>query len=221
MLYASIDMESTGLDPERCDVLSLSVIIENTNNKLSFNDIPKFNAAILHPEITGSPRAISMNSQLIKYIGEYLECYDKRKREIENISGFSFYQNDDVVKAFYRFLFDNGFGYDITNWTNKINFDGKFYPAFSAQTKSIVLTAAGKNFNGLDRDMLSKLPWWQKLIRVRQRFLDPSILLLDWKNDDFIPDLDLCKKRLEIPGPVMHTSESDAWDIIQILRKFY
>ena len=42
-----------------------------------------------------------------------------------------------------------------------------------------------------------------------------------WKNDDAAPGLGLCKERAGIEGIVTHNALEDAWDVIEILRKFY
>ena len=74
MLYVSIDIETSGLDPEKNDILSIAAIIEDTEKKLPFLEIPKFNAIVLQNEIKGSPRAIGMNSSIIDTMGKYLEA---------------------------------------------------------------------------------------------------------------------------------------------------
>jgi hypothetical protein len=51
--------------------------------------------------------------------------------------------------------------------------------------------------------------------------LDPAILCVDWENDKQLPSLDDCKKRHSLEGEVTHDAVEDAWDIIQVLRKFY
>jgi hypothetical protein len=68
---------------------------------------------------------------------------------------------------------------------------------------------------------LEQLPWWQKLIRVRSRILDPSILFCDWNEDDSLPSLIRCKERANIEGIVTHNALEDAWDVIELLRKHY
>jgi hypothetical protein len=80
---------------------------------------------------------------------------------------------------------------------------------------------AGKNFGTFDKLFLQELPWWQKLIRTRQRVLDPAILMVDWKNDKSLPNLTTCKERADIQGIVTHNALEDAWDVIEVLRKFY
>ncbi len=46
MKYLSIDIETTGLDPLKDQLLSFGAIIEDTENPLPFDEIPKFHAAI-------------------------------------------------------------------------------------------------------------------------------------------------------------------------------
>jgi hypothetical protein len=222
MIYVSIDIETSGLDHEKHKVLSIGAIIEDTEKKLPYEECPKFNAIVLQNEITGSPRAITMNGGIIQMIGEYLEGTDETRHLMNTHSNYSFYKEDEVVAEFYRFLFGNGFGYELGPGdfvNNTIN--GVEYPAIGGKTKPITLNVAGKNFGTFDKLFLQELPWWQKLIRTRQRVLDPAILMVDWKNDKALPNLTQCKERANVTGIVTHNALEDAWDVIEVLRKFY
>jgi hypothetical protein len=227
MKYVSIDIETSGLDAEKNQVLSIGAIIEDTEKKLPFLEIPRFNAIILHREIVGSPRALGMNKSIIETMGQYLEADDKT-REMFKLAqtgiyggGYSFFDPEEVVAEFYRFLFANGFEYDLGpgGFVNTIN--GVVFPAIGSQTKPITINVAGKNFGTFDKLFLEKLPWWKKLIRTRQRVLDPAILFVDWKNDSSLPSLTQCKERAGIEGIVTHNALEDAWDVIETLRKNY
>ena len=88
-------------------------------------------------------------------------------------------------------------------------------------TKPITINVAGKNFGTFDKLFLEELPWWKKLIRTRSRIIDPSILFVDWSNDEAIPSLTKCKERANIEGIVTHNALEDAWDVIELLRKNY
>jgi hypothetical protein len=221
MIYVSIDIETTGLDPLSNNVLSIGAIIEDTSKKLPYNECPKFNAIVLNKQLQGSPRAVTMNKEVISMIGDYLEGTDEVRNVLNNNSGYKFYEEEDVVKEFYRFLWSNGFGYELDpgNFVNTIN--GVEYPAIGGKTKPITLNVAGKNFGTFDKLFLLELPWWQKLIRTRQRILDPAILMVDWVNDTSLPNLMTCKERADIQGVVTHNALEDAWDVIEVLRKFY
>lgn len=221
MIYVSIDIETSGLDHEKHKVLSIGAIIEDTEKKLPYEECPKFNAIVLQNEITGSPRALTMNKGIIAMIGEYLEGSDEVRFNMDTILNYSFYKEDEVVKEFYRFLWGNGFGYELGPGDFVNTIDGVEYPAIGGKTKPITLNVAGKNFGTFDKLFLQQLPWWQKLIRTRQRVLDPAILMVDWKNDKSLPNLTQCKERAGISGIVTHDALEDAWDVIEVMRKFY
>lgn len=216
MIYVSIDIETSGLDHEKNCILSIGAIIEDTEKKLPFEECPKFNAIILQREIVGSPRAITMNKDIISMIGEYLEGDDETKQNLQTHSDYSFYEKEEVIQKFFSFLVsykpicDQWEGY----WKDGgISIDGK--------TRPVTINVAGKNFGTFDKLFLQQLPWWQKLIRTRQRVLDPAILCVDWKNDKSLPSLTQCKERTNIEGIVTHNALEDSWDVIQVLRKFY
>jgi len=215
MIYVSIDIETTGLDPLSNNVLSIGAIIEDTSKKLPYNECPKFNAIVLNKQLQGSPRAITMNKEVISMIGDYLEGTDEVRTILNNNSGYKFYEEEEVVKEFYLWLYKNGLGQDqlYEGGRGGITIDGK--------TKPITLNVAGKNFGTFDKLFLAELPWWQKLIRTRQRVLDPAILMVDWVNDTSLPNLETCKFRADIQGVVTHNALEDAWDVIEVLRKFY
>ena len=222
MIYVSIDIETSGLDHEKHKVLSIGAIIEDTEKKLSYEECPKFNAIVLQNEIVGSPRAITMNKEIISMMGEYLEGSDETRHLMKTHSDYSFYESDDVVKQFYYWLETNDLGYGLMNSGHygKAQ-DGKWLPLINSATKPITLNVAGKNFGTFDKLFLQQLPWWQKLIRTRQRVLDPAILMVDWKNDTSLPNLTTCKERAGVDGIVTHNALEDAWDVIEVLRKFY
>ena len=218
MKYVSIDIETSGLNHDMNHVLSIGAIIEDTAKKLPYEELPKFNAIVLQNNIQGSPRAITMNKEIISLMGEYLEGTDEVRGLLNSNSGYNFYEEDDVVKEFYKFLWSNGYS-TLDSPSTHIN--GKLTPIIDGKTKPITLNVAGKNFGTFDKLFLQELPWWQKLIRTRQRVLDPAILCVDWLNDTSLPSLTTCKERMNVEGIVTHNALEDAWDVIEILRKFY
>lgn len=217
MIYVSIDIETTGLDPLSNNVLSIGAIIEDTTKKLPYDECPKFNAIVLNKQLQGSPRAITMNKEIISLIGEYLEGKEEVREILNSNSGYKFYEEEEVVKEFYKFLWSNGYSSLYPPYTLTSNST----PIIDGKTKPITLNVAGKNFGTFDKLFLQELPWWQKLIRTRQRVLDPAILCVDWNNDTSLPSLTQCKERTNVEGIVTHNALEDAWDVIQVLRNFY
>ena len=222
MKYISIDIETTGLDPEKHQILSVAAIIENTEEKLPFDTIPKFNVAIKHKEVVGSLAAMNINADLINTIAHYqaTESQDE-KNDLVNITGMQFLDENNVAEAFFDFLFINNMcDFDPANFPIKY-VNGKTIPVLTSSTKPTLITVAGKNFASFDKRFLERLPRWQQAIRIRQRILDPAVLYIDWEKDKTLPNLNTCKQRAGIAGDVTHTALEDAWDVIQILRKFY
>ena len=226
MKYISIDIETTGLEPEKNKVISVAAIIEDTENKLPFDQCPKFNVAILQNELIGSARAITINKQLISEIADYQDADIETRKLIDSESEYKFVREDDIAKEFYWWLGENGFdfggfGGGDFGGGHSIIVEGKHKPAINGNTKPITINVAGKNFATFDMLFLKQLPWWQRLIKIRQRVLDPAILVVDWKNDTSLPNLKQCKERTGIEGIVTHNALEDAWDVIEVMRKFY
>lgn len=216
MKYVSIDIETTGLNSEKYQILSFGAIVEDTEKKLSFDECPKFYSLILRREIIGEPRAILMNAQIIKYIDDFIS--NKKDDIIQK--DILFLEESDLVFNFYDFLWENGFGYHIELDKISRNINGVRYPVFNS-AEPLKFTVAGKNYSTFDKLFLEKIPNWKRLLRPLQRVIDPSVLYVDWKNDNEPPNLNECKKRANIEGEVSHVSLYDAWDVIKLLRKFY
>jgi len=227
MRYISIDIETTGLDSENNQILSIGAIIEDTNNPLSFEESPKFHGAILRRgDVTGSMFALDMNRDLISQISAYQEADEYGKKLIETSSGIKFYYEDEIVEALFNFLWKNGIAQESfpVGWLldkNVKTIDGLVYPMLSNKIPKVYLNAAGKNFGTFDLKFLVKLPRWQQIFKVRQRILDPAILYVNWEEDESLPSLNLCKERANIKGEVTHNALEDAWDVVLALRPSY
>lgn len=129
MLYSSRDIESTGTDRHKNQILSIWIIIEDTNKKLSFEQIPKFHWIITRKEIYWNLVAIEMNIELIKDINAYLNHW------IPYLWFWKFHKDEeDLVAGVRKFLMDNKLSWEKLN-------------------------IAGKNFWTFDKLFLEKLPW--------------------------------------------------------------
>ena len=222
MKYVSIDIETTGLNPETCQVLSIGAVIEDTNNPLPIDKLPKFHAAIKRERIEGEITALTMNADLIKTINHYVRESDQDERnDIVQMTDMQFLDEDQIIIELFYFLAANGFvefnpSGTVTNH--------KLYgvvPYAPSHKGPIYITVAGKNFGTFDLKFLEKLPRWKQLIKVRSRIIDPAILFVDWKIDESLPGLNLCKERGNIKGVVTHNALEDAIDVVAVLRTKY
>lgn len=225
MKYISIDIETTGLNPLTCNTLSIGAIIEDTNNPVPYEELPKFHVAILHEELQGSPYAINMNRDLIETIVQYQNAKDQdEKNDLVQMTGMQFVKLHEVAQLFHDFLYENGMSANPMSFhegQHVRNVNGKMLPLIGLKTKPSVITAAGKNFGTFDKLFLEQIPQWNRVVKIRSRIIDPSILFVDWKNDDQLPSLNECKERANVPGIVTHNALEDAWDVIQTLRTKY
>lgn len=225
MKYLSIDIETTGLDSENNQILSVGVIIEDTDKKLPLVEIPKFHCAIVREELRGSLFALNMNKDLIETINHWDVSKEDTRKEIEEKTGMIFCKEEEVCEHLFRFLFVNSMLdkslYEFnTNSVVQI-IDSKSYPLITRVNRPSHLNIAGKNFGTFDKLFLEKLPRWKQLFKVRQRIIDPTLLFTDWKNDESLPSLTVCKERANTGGEVTHDAIEDAWDVIQLLRTQY
>jgi DNA polymerase III epsilon subunit-like protein len=224
MKYISIDIETTGLDPENCQILSIGAVIEDTLNQLPFEELPTFHGVIKRENVSGSLFALNMNRDLIETIVQYSGAQDQdEKNDIVHMTGMQFYHEDEIVEALYQFCYRNGLVNLDPNFLNKqmkiVN--GIPYPILGSNMVKTYLNCAGKNFAGFDKKFLEKLPRWKQVFSIRSRVLDPGILFVDWINDESVPSLDECKKRAGIDGVVTHNAVEDAMDVVMLLRKCY
>lgn len=68
MKYVSIDIKTTGIDPEKDQILEIGAIIEDTTKPVEFKNAPKFHCYIKHERITGSPYALQLNNKILKIL---------------------------------------------------------------------------------------------------------------------------------------------------------
>ena len=224
MKFISLDIETTGLDPQTCQILSIGAVIEDTLNPLPFEQLPKFHGVIKRENISGSVFAINLNRDLLEAIKDYSEAKTSElKEEVETAFGAKFYHEDEVVEALFQFCYDNGLvprDPNSINNTRKI-VNGREYPTLTSNMPKVYLNCAGKNFAGFDKKFLELLPRWKQVFSIRSRVLDPGILFVDWANDESVPGLEECKKRAGIEGVVTHNAVEDAMDVVKLLRTQY
>ena len=63
MPYVSIDLETTGLDPETCQILEIGAIYDNGG---MLETLPIFHRYIAHPVYTGEPYALALNAKILR-----------------------------------------------------------------------------------------------------------------------------------------------------------
>jgi len=195
MRYVSIDTETTGLDKERCQLLSIGAVIEDTENPLPLEEMPQFHCIIVHDFIEGQPFALNMNKEIIEILGRYAVASYQQKaliaQEVLDEKGIYLLHMHEVANKFLDFIDDN-------------NMPRKF-------------VVAGKNYNAFDRIFLSNVPNWDSHFPIHRRVLDPATSLTK-TTDEVPPNLEECLKRCGIIKGIAHDAVEDAFDVVQVLR---
>lgn len=194
MIYYSLDIETTGLDPETCQILSIAMVREDTEqaHKYAVDDLPWIHVGISRDQIQGDPFAIHMNAELIKA----LIPPNRHMPHPWDVGGMHVYQ--DRIAAHPRAV------NELCAW---ICDDGR-------------INVAGKNVAGFDIPFLNKGGYNWLTDRFRHRVIDAGSVFVDW-NAKTLPDLQTCKKMANIPGDVAHNALEDARDVIRVLRAKY
>jgi oligoribonuclease len=199
MKYVAIDIETTGLDSEVCQILQVGAVIEDTVLIPKLEDLPRFSCIVEYPTYTGRPFALDMNNWILKILAS-LERANKDER-VTIRKEHHIMRDGLVARALYEWLRGNG-----------------IQPVKDSKSEQVQINVAGKNFATFDRLFLEKLPGWSTLIQVKQRIIDPAVIFTDWQEDESLPNLNTCIKRAGLTGEVTHDAVQDAVDVVRVLR---
>ena len=209
MRYASLDLETTRIDPKTPDaILMISIVAENTKAlEVPVDQLPHF-TAIVFPDtqlITGSLTALAMNQWILvaieaKRTKMTRDDFNKKYRELGILE-------PTLVKAWAAV--DNYFFGDLT----QVVFNANLFLDQHFGTKDRI-TLAGKNVMGFD--MLFLPPELGK--RFRHSAIDPGSVFVDLVNDDRVPDSTEVIKRSGVSGEGTHDALMDARIMVGAIR---
>jgi len=214
MKYLSIDIETTGLNRDFCDMIEFGAILEDTENEIqSYEDIPKFHRYLKPPRpegYQGELYAINMHAQ--SGVWAELNRIDMLQRKGDKEGGLMGQDAEDIKKLihprhllneFARFLVDNGYENKERNESRPPIVDlGR-------------VTIAGKNFFAFDWNFIQPLFG----DRVCRRSIDPAIWYLNPAEDAAPPGTPECLRRAGLTATGEHTALGDAWDVIRLIRR--
>lgn len=194
MKYVSIDLETTGLDYEKCTILEFAAVVDDLNVQEPVDRLPKFQCYMMQDYYCGEPYALAMHCDKFQKISNWRS------------SGIEVCSPETLVNKFHTFLIT--FGFQETGRTQSSLKDGY-----------LKINVAGKNFANFDNRFLEKLPNYNKLIKVGHRILDPVMLYFEPKRDtDHLPSMSECMERAGLKGEVPHSALEDAIIVVKLLR---
>jgi len=114
--YISIDIETTGLNPETCQVLEFAAIIDNLEGNVS--ELPCFHRIIQYNKIIGEPYALSLNKRILDILAEANSYISKYSVYLDSDICYP----DELAYQFKKWLVDHG--------QSKITIAGKNFAVF-------------------------------------------------------------------------------------------
>lgn len=105
MKFISIDIETTGLNPEQHQILEFGAIAADIGDHTPFNELPTFHRYIIHDSIVGQPYALQMNADILKRIAlktpgyKYCEPKDLMSEFRDWLSGIGYAANGSLSAA--------------------------------------------------------------------------------------------------------------------------
>lgn len=194
MKYVSIDIETTGLNPETCDVLEIGAIID-TDPSVPIDELPTYRYRVLQETYRGEPYALAMHKELFSDLAA----------NRTNIS-------HPAPEPDYRNL------YGTPGWFSQ-TFD-LWLQRHGVPPHNFVV--AGKNFANFDARFLEKMPGVGHYIKWHHRILDPGSMFV-LPTDLKVPGTDECCDRAGIDpkdfNGKWHTSIFDAQLVVALIRK--
>lgn len=147
MNYVSIDLETTGLLPDRCMILSIAAVIDGYDfRQVPVNELPHIELLIDNGDLlTGQPVALAMNADIIKRIENLKKC-----------------QRDE--RALTRYVFSPDQAMDML---------AAFMDPYLDDKK---LTPAGKQYGSFDSQFIKHWGGDRVLKKLHHRSLDPGAM---------------------------------------------
>lgn len=199
MKYVSLDLETTGLDPLRDQILQLAMVIDDLENPKPLSELPKLNLLIQHDRIEGNCIALDMNASLIKKLAGKEEVeVGMLVSNMSRISG-GFYKDDTGA---------------IVHTNNPVlDF---LYTNFKDDLNLKKITVAGKNVTGFD------IPFLPKTISSLFSFraIDVGSMYV-YPTDTMVPSMSTCLERAGLPTTVTHYALDDALQVVELIRHYF
>ena len=208
MQYVSLDIETTGLDPEKDQVLEIAAVFDDLKTPL--RNLPTYHLWVKHERLEGTPEALAMNKR-------YLDAWATSRQKQTVIGRWA---EPHMVGDYLGIFLAHCYGFK------------QFSEMVRKQQK---ITVAGKNAGSFDLAFLRQLPNTgrgglvpvgatnQELCRqFHHRVIDPANFFL-WAEDEEPLSLDECWERAGLHGVELeeHNPLHDAWKVVYLTRRHF
>lgn len=80
MPYLSIDIETTGLNPDTCQILEIGVVWDDWIRPIA--ELPTYRRLVIHDEYRGNPYALALNAALLKQLAGPRQPWFLKEEEV-------------------------------------------------------------------------------------------------------------------------------------------
>lgn len=226
MKFISLDIETTGLDKDKHQIVEVGAVLDEVGSTIPIEELPKFRAVLLHGEMLMNDFCANLHRDLWAEIQRILKT-----RQADQLANDKY-----LIAAAYepgiKYVASCNLGTTNMEYTQEDPWTYYCYPGMfevlfnnwlcrvlplPADTPKVKINVAGKNPGSFDIPFLEALPMWEGSIDFRRRVLDPASHCIQ-PGDEAIPNLQECLKRCGLEGTVKHTAVEDAIDIVRLIR---
>lgn len=206
MKSISIDIETTGLDPQTCQMLELGLVAFDTHEPFAQTTDNTLRIVFVREELKGEIYALNLNRDLIS---EILEASQLLKKDNK---GYKFFYEDNLTTLYVRTE-------DIHSCAQTVSgVIQDFLIKNGYDVKKDKITAAGKNFASFDKKFIDEeCTLGGALNSIRHRVLDVGPMYIT-HDDTSVPGLADCLERAGYPKTVPHNAIDDAILVIKCIH---
>lgn len=201
--YLSLDLETTGLDPLKDQVLEVGVVLDDLQNPKPLKDLPTFHCYIKHDRIAGHPVALAMNAAIIAKLAES-----------DKFPDYTFCTTECFVHDFRCWLEANG--YEVSpegRIKDRVVIAGKNAASFDLPFLR-AMTMTKRSFSEFGQDE------FYHFIRPAHRVIDPAMFYMR-TDDEIPPSLPECMRRAGMSEYISHRAIDDAMAVVRLIRHHF
>lgn len=218
MKLFSLDIETTGKNENKHQIIEVGGVIDDLENPKDLNDLPEFHCYVTHDVYnisefclgmhtkTGIFESISNRKEDKKYIPKEKLKYHLGKFVYKNYLD----ENEKVDK------FENG----KFSWSELHRNERSVRTELLHNFLPMRVVAAGKNFGTFDRSFLYNLEGFESTIRFDDRIMDPGPLYAK-PSDEGIPGMETCVERAGLEDDVTHHAVDDSKIVVKLIRNHF